>query len=195
MATLKRVGTQQESLKKAVAEAMSSAKEKGESFTIAPTKSSLVQQTPQEKAASQTESEAPGIAARWTEGSMTDEEASAASTLKAKHAAVQQVENSETDARADSLPEQVSLEQVNPVQPIPQAQPVMQDVVQQEKAPKLPKQSAATPELVDNSDVQSRRLDLSKMQVALGHEDTSGATAAAFNPVAVYLGVPAQPRR
>ena len=196
MAELHRVGTQQESLKKAVAEAMSNAKERGGSMSIAPTKSNLMQLPQQEKAATEADLKPLGIGAGWTKESTASQEAPDSARLKAKHAAVQQVQDSDAEARAESLPKQVSRKEISPVQPVseskaadPVTQAAEQSPVQQGTAPDATEQVASAPEpLVNNPDVQARRLDLSKMQVALGHEDTSGATAAAFVPSKYTLG-------
>lgn len=191
-ASLKRVNTQQESLKKSVAEALTNAKDKGDSFNIATAKSSLLQQSQQDKAAAEAEEQrSPGIGARYTKPSSIEEQPES-STPNVGSAAVQQVQDQGAENRAESLPEQTSRDQVapqesGPMQSVAEGPAIDLRTVQQDETPELPSKSAGDADLINNPDVQARRLDLSKMQVALGHVDTS-APGAAFDSRTYHLG-------
>ena len=221
MAELKRVGTQQEVLKKAVAEAIASAHDSGQSLSVAPLKNfadpGQAAKTADNQAATP---EAPGIQARWT-GSAPSPQASNAAAQK---------EMADGASRAASLAGPISLAQIHqtsaaPLQygqaaevtAVPTQGPVFEvplvpsskvpaAIVQQGQAPEFcalpmdqeetkekPDQSAeAIAELKDNAAVKDRRGDLSKMQVALGGHDNTGA--AAFEPSQYTFGhVPSQP--
>jgi len=221
MAELKRVGTQQEALKKAVAEGIASAHDSGQSLFVPPLKNFADPSQPEKAADNQPATpEAPGIQARWT--------GSAPSTQASDAAAQKKV--ADGGSRAASLAEPISRAQIHqtpaaplqhgkaaevpaapalgPVFEVPLAPPskVPAAIVQQgqasescalpmdqEGALEKPDQSAeAIAELKDNPAVKDRRGDLSKMQVALGGRDNTGA--AAFEPSQYTFGhVPSQP--
>ena len=170
MAEIKRVGTQQEALKKAVAEAIATARDSGESFSVGPLKN-FDDPTKPTKAASPVE-EGPGIQAAWVEAASTSRQASLdAATQQAKTVA-------EAVARAESLPKPAAQNQFTPVE---------QEPAQQEASFTKPNQSAAAiAEMQDNPAVKERRGDLSKMQIALGGSDNTGA--AAFDPSQYTFG-------
>ncbi len=181
MAELKRVGTQQEVLRKAVAEAIAGAHENGESFSVGPLKNFVEPGKPAKTAAS--EAEAPGIQAGWVGGTSTSEQASTDAAMpKADIAAMRKKKDAEAEARAESLLEGFSREQLSTLRPATDAEPV-----EHQRPYTNPNQSAAAiAELTDDPGVKERRGDLSKMQVALGGHDDTGA--AAFNPNAYTFG-------
>ena len=221
MAELKRVGTQQEALKKAVAEAIATAHDSGQSLFVAPLKNFADPSQPAKAADDQPATpEAPGIQARWT-GSAPSPQASDAAAQK---------KMADGGSRAASLAEPISRAQIHqtsaaplqhgqaaevtavpalgPIFEVPLAPPskVPAAIVQQGQAPEIcalpmdqeetkekPDQSAeAIAELKDNPAVKDRRGDLSKMQVALGGHDNTGA--AAFEPSQYTFGhVPSEP--
>ncbi|KAA6417542.1 MAG: hypothetical protein FRX49_12475 [Trebouxia sp. A1-2] len=221
MAELKRVGTQQEALKKAVAEAIASAHDSGQTLFVAPLKNFADPSQPAKAADQQPATpEVTGIQARWT-GSAPSPQASDAAAQK---------KMADGDSRAASLAEPISRAQVHqasaappqhglaaevtavpapgPVFEVPLAPPskVPAAIVQQgqasefcalpmdqEETEEKPDQSAeAIAELKDNPAVKDRRGDLSKMQVALGGHDNTGA--AAFTPSQYTFGhVPSEP--
>ena len=197
MAELKRVGTQQEALRKAVADAITTAHGNGQSFSVPHLKNFADPMQPIKAAAANEPEKAqePGISARWTGGNPTSQQASDAAMHKAADLAAMQKKKAESEARAESLPGSISREQVSqaPAAPVHQSQtsttkaaPVQEDQPYEARA--LPvdledtfvkpgQDAAAIAELLDNSGVKDRRKDLSKMQVALGGHDDTGAAA------------------
>ena len=175
MAELKRVGTQQEVLKKAVAEAEAEAHADGHSFSVNRV-SGFVESGKHDKGAGQVAApEGPGIQAKWTDSPSPSRQASQDPALSpTDSAAVQMAQGAELDDRAESLHERYRTNQINlsPVEAsVPQTAP---------PATEPQKQSALPPELIAASGVPESRSALARMQVALGGHDDSGK--AAFDP-------------
>ncbi len=221
MAELKRVGTQQEVLKKAVAEAIAFAHDNGQTLSVAPLKNFADPSQPAKAADDQPATpEAPGIQARWI-GSAPSPQASDAAAQKRMADAgsraaslaepiscAQLQQTSAAPPQHDQAAEATAVPAPGPVFEVPLAPPskVPAATVQQGQAPEFcalpmdqeeglekPEQSAeAIAELKNNAAVKDRRGDLSKMQIALGGHDDTGA--AAFESSQYTFGhVPSQP--
>ena len=172
MAELKRVGTQQEALRKAVAEAISDAHANGKSFSVSPLKG-FIEPGRQDKAAQQDAAPAtPGIQAKWTNSPSTSRQGSGAAALnQPDNAAVQAAKADPMDSRAESLPEPYQRDQF--------ASSTLH--TPQHDLPPVPaKHKALPPEALVEAGVNDSRSALARMQVALGGHDDSGA--AAFRP-------------
>lgn len=173
MAELKRVGTQQETLKKAVTEAVAEAHAAGHSFSVRPPLG-LVESSKRDKSAGQIAApECPGIQAKWTDSPSPSRQASQdAAMSQTDSAAVQLAKGAEMDDRAEKLQERYRVDQIKlPSVEAPQAAPPTTE-------PKH--RSALSPELIAESGVADSRSALARMQVALGGHDDSGK--AAFDP-------------
>ena len=169
MAELKRVGTQQEALKKAVAEAISDAHAGEQSFSVPPVKS-FVEPGKQGNSAHQDASPAtPSIQAKWTNSPATSRQGSEVAAMsQPDSAAVQMGKTDEMDNRAESLQEPYRRDQFTPAaESVAAPQPT-------------PMRTSLLPELIAEAGVQDSRSALARMQVALGGHDDSGK--AAFNP-------------
>ena len=166
MAELKRVGTQQEALKKAVAEAVSDTNAVGQSFSV-PSVKSFAEPGKQSSSVHQDASPAaPGIQAKWTASPATSRQGSEAAAMsQTDNAAVQMAQS---DDRAESLQEPYRRDQFTTAAEsaaVPQP---------------TPKRTSLPPELIAKAGVQESRSALARMQVALGGHDDSGK--AAFDP-------------
>ncbi len=218
MAELKRVGTQQEVLKKAVAEAIAFAHDNGQTLSVAPLKNFADPSQPAKAADDQPE--APGIQARWIGSAPSPQASDAAAQKRMADAGSRAASLAEPISRAqlqqtsaappqhDQAAEATAVPAPGPVFEVPLAPPskVPAATVQQGQAPEFcalpmdqeeglekPEQSAeAIAELKNNAAVKDRRGDLSKMQIALGGHDNTGA--AAFESSQYTFGhVPSQP--
>ena len=183
MAELKRVGTQQEALRKAVADAITTAHGSGQSFSVPHLKNFTDPMQPIKAAANEPEkTQEPGISASWVGGNPTSQQASDAAMHKAADLAAMQKKKAESEARAESLPGSIPREEISqaPAAPVQQDQPYEARALPvdlEDTFVKPGQDAAAIAELRDNSAVKDRRKDLSKMQVALGGHDDTGAAA------------------
>lgn len=200
MAELKRVGTQQEVLKKAVAEAIASAHDNGQSLFVAPLKNFADPSQPAKAADDQPATpEAPGIQARWIGSAPSPQTSDAAAQIHQTSAAPPQ-HGQAAEVTAVPAPGPVFEVPLAPPSKAPAA-PVQQGQapefcalpMDQEEGLEKPEQSAeAIAELKNDAAVKDRRGDLLKMQVALGGHDNAGA--AAFESSQYTFGyVPSQP--
>ena len=175
MAELKRVGTQQQALKKAVEEEFADAHADGQSFSISPLKG-LAEPGTKDKSAGQVAApEAPSIQAKWTDSPSPSRQGSQDAAMpQSDSAALQTAKGAELDDRAESLQERYRIDQITlpakSVEP-PQTAPL---------PAAAKKRSTLPPELIAESGVAESRKALARMQVALGgHDDSSKA---AFDP-------------
>lgn len=175
MAELKRVGTQQEALRKAVAEAIADAHAGDQSFSVSPLKGFVEPGKEQKSAGEDTIPETPGIQAKWKDSPSTSRQGSDAAAMShSDHAAVQMSKDAEYDNRAESLQEPYHRDQFT-LAPQPVA------AHQSHPLPPMPsKRDTLPPALLAEAGVQESRTALAQMQVALGGHDDSGK--AAFNP-------------
>ncbi len=220
MAELKRVGTQQEVLKKAVAEAIAFAHDNGQTLSVAPLKNFADPSQPAKAADDQPATpEAPGIQARWIGSAPSPQTSDAAAQKKMADAGSRAASLAEPISRAQihqtsaATPQHGQAAEVTavpapgPVFEVPLAPPSkVPATVQQGQAPDFcalpmdqeeglekPDQSAeAIAELKNNAAVKDRRGDLSKMQIALGGHDNTGAAAVESSQY-TFGHVPSQP--
>lgn len=177
MAELKRVGTQQEVLKKAVAEAVAEAHAEGQSFSVSPLPGFLGPGPgKRDKGMGQIAApDGPGIQAKWTDSPSPSRQGSQdAAMSQTDSAAVQMAKGAEMDNRAESLHEIHGADQISPPHETvtaPQAAPATTEAA---------KRSTLPPELITQAGVADSRSALARMQVALGGHDDSGK--AAFDP-------------
>lgn len=172
MAELKRVGTQQEVLRKAVAEAAAEAHAEGQSFSVSPLPG-FVEPGKRDKGGGQIAApDGPGIQAKWTDSPSPSRQGSQdAAVSQTDSAAVQMAEAAEMNNRAESLQDCVDqISDPSGTVEAPQAAPPTAE----------PKRSTLAPELITQAGVAASRSALARMQVALGGHDDSGK--AAFDP-------------
>lgn len=172
IAELKRVGTQQEVLKKAVAEATAEAQAEDQSFSISPLPG--FEPGKRDKGAGQIAApDGPGIQAKWADSPSPSRQGSQdAAVSQTDSAAVQMAEAAEMNNRAESLHDRV--DQISPPSQtvtVPQAAP---------PSTEANKRSTLPPELITQAGVADSRSALARMQIALGGHDDSGK--AAFDP-------------
>ena len=172
MAELKRVGTQQEVLKKAVDEAVAETDADGQIFSVSALPG-FVESGNDKGAMKLAAPEGPGIQAKWTDSPSPSRQGSQDPAMsQTDSAAVQMAKGAEMDDRAESLHERYHANQINlPTGEAPQVAPPTAE-------PK--KRTTLPPELMAESGVLESRSALAKMQVALGGHDDSGK--AAFDP-------------
>ncbi|KAL3147601.1 hypothetical protein ABBQ38_014653 [Trebouxia sp. C0009 RCD-2024] len=181
MAELKRVGTQQEALKKAVAEAMADAQASGQSFSVSPLKGLRGPEKQDKGVGPDAAPGTPGIQAKWTDSPSTSRQGSqVAAIAPSDSAALQMSKAAEVDNMAESLKGKFRRDEIRapPEQiPPPQAAPLPAAA----PLPPVPKKrSTLPPEVIAESGVRESRDALARMQVALGGHDDSGQ--AAFDP-------------
>lgn len=173
MAELKRVGTQQEVLKKAVAEAEAEAHADGLSFSVSALPG-FVDPGRHDKGAGQVAApEGPGIQAKWTDSPSPSRQGSQDPTKsQTDSAAVQMTQRAEVVDTPGSQQERYSADQTDSptVEATQAAPPTMEPQ----------KKSAMSPDLIVEAGVLESRSALARMQVALGGHDDSGK--AAFDP-------------
>lgn len=176
MAELKRVGTQQEVLKKAVDEAVAEADADGQSFSVSPLPGFVESGKHDKGAMNVAAPEGPSIQAKWTDSPSPSRQGSQDPAIpQTGSAAVQMAKGAEMDNRAEmddraeSLHERYRANQIS----FPNVE-VAPPTAEPQKRTTLP------PELIAESGVAESRSALAKMQVALGGHDDSGK--AAFDP-------------
>ena len=167
------MGTQQEVLKKAVAEAEAEAHAEGLSFSVSALPG-FVDPGRHDKGAGQVAApEGPSIQAKWTDSPSPSRQGSQNPSMsQTDSAALQMNKGAEVDNRAESQQERSPAHQINsPTVEATQAAPPTEEPQ---------KKSAVSPDLIVESGVLESRSALARMQVALGGHDDSGK--AAFDP-------------
>lgn len=187
MAELKRVNTQQEDLKKAVAEAMADAHTRGQSFSVSPLKGCTGPNKEDKGVGTEAAPGTPGIQANWSDSPSSSRQGSQdVGSSQSDSAALQVAKSAEMDSRAESLTKKYRRDEISAdpehfdashPAPLPEVAPLPQ-VAPLPPVPK--KRSTLPPEVIAESGVDESRSALARMQVALGGHDDSGQ--AAFDP-------------